>query len=297
MRPRARRLLVASALAAAALAGTALAAAPYFPWPSALPPLPTARNPQPGPLPGCRRPSIRCVDRNLARLNRIVSKLGCDHVGVFATTYQQTTKTVRASLIAHRPRFSDAGWIIDIDVLFHQYYYRALSDFGAGRRVPRAWRTAFAVAGRGDANATKDMLLGVNAHVQRDLPYVLATLGLHTRRGSSRKSDWDLFNIVLDDAYDPVVRTVTKRFDPSVRLTNPDTVIDGEAGLQLFQLWREAAFRRAEALLNARSSRARRAVQREIEANAAVTARKIAAIPDKPGYRASRDAYCAANGG
>lgn len=273
-----------------------IAAAPYFPWPSALPPLPTARNPQPRPLPHCRTPTIKCVDYNLSRLASLQSKLGCDHLGVFATTYYQTTRTVRGALTAHRPHFADAGWIIDIDVLFHQYYFTALSDYGAGRPVPAAWRIAFSVAGAGDANATKDMLLGVNAHVNRDLPFVLATLGLHTRSGASRKPDWDRFNIVLDDAYDPVVSAVTARFDPSVRFTNPDTVVDGEAGLQLFELWREIAFRHAEALLNARTTRARAAVTRHIEAYATATARAIAAIPDRSGYRAVRDAYCQSAG-
>jgi hypothetical protein len=291
------RIRVVAAVCALALAPAALAAAPYFPWPSTLPPVPTARNPQPGPLPHCRTPTVRCVDYNLERLNRLVAKAGCDHLGVFATTYQQTTKTVRAAVLARRPRFSDPGWIIDIDVLFHQYYFRALSDQGAGKPVPGAWRIAFATAGEGDANGTKDMLLGVNAHVNRDLPFVLATLGLHTRSGASRKPDWDRFNVVLDRAYDPVVTTVTKRYDPSVRLTNPDTVVDGEAGLQLFEFWRERAFRRAEALLNARTASRRAAIERSIAASATATARMIAAIPDRSGYRSVRDAYCAAGGG
>jgi hypothetical protein len=296
MRPiRSWRAVLAASAALLGCVVAAAAAAPYIPWPSALPGLPTARNPQPGPLPGCKRPSLACIDRNLARLKTIVGKLGCDHQGVFATTYQKTTETVRASVVSGRPRFRDRGWIIDIDVLFHDYYYRALADYGASHAVPVAWKIAFDTAARGDANATKDMLLGVNAHVQRDLPYVLATLGLHTRAGASRKRDWDDFNIVLNDSYDPVVKAVTSRFDPSVALTNPDTVIDGEAGLQLFEAWREVAFRHAEQLLNARTASRRRAVERSIESAATVTARKITAIPEYPGYRAQRDAYCAAH--
>jgi hypothetical protein len=246
-------------------------------------------------VPGCRRPSIACVDRNIARLKSIQTRLGCDHLNVFATTYLLTTRTVRSSLRRGRPHFRSRGWIIYIDVLFHDYYYRALADYGAGRRLAGAWRLAFGAAARGDANATKDMLLGVNAHVQRDLPYVLATLGLRTRHGTSRKRDWDRFNLVLDAAYDPVVKAITQRFDPSVAITNPGTVVDGEAGLQLFEAWRELAFRHAEQLLNARTARRRRAVKRSIEANATATAREVAAIPERRGYRPVRDGYCASH--
>ena len=42
------------------------------------------------------------------------------------------------------------------------------------------------------------MLLGINAHVQNDMPFVLAQLGLRDRKGQSRKPDHDNFNEVLD---------------------------------------------------------------------------------------------------
>jgi hypothetical protein len=283
------RKLAMTLAAAAALAVPAQAATPYFPWPNLLPGVPTRTNPQPKPVPGCAKYTLKCSQDNVAKLARIEQQLGCDHRAVFAATYRFTTQTVIADMKRHRPRFADPKWILAIDALFHDYYYDAL----AGKSVPQAWRIAFGVASSGDANATKDMLLGVNAHVQRDLPYVLATVGLHTPSGASRKRDWDNFQIVLNDAYNPIVDFVSGHYDPSLRVTNPGTVIDGAAGQALFQVWREKAFRNAERLLNARTAAARRSVERSIETTATATAKLIEAVPDPFGYRPVRDAYCA----
>jgi hypothetical protein len=270
-----------------------LAVAPFFPWNYLLPGLPTSHNPQPSTSPGCPRLNVTCENYNIAKLSRIERKLGCDHRAVFVATYRLTTTTVRAAIRSRNPSFNDTRWLIAIDGLFHDYYFDSLSNYGAGKPVPKAWKIAFDAAASGDDNATKDLLLGVNAHVNRDLPYVLATEGLHTRSGASRKHDWDKFNIVLDRAYSPIVDFITAHYDSSLRFTNPNTVIDGEAGLQLFQVWREIAFRNAERLLNARTPTQRRRVERSIEAYSAGVAKTIEAVPDSAGYRAVRDQYCA----
>jgi hypothetical protein len=293
-----RSVATAAATLAFAFAGpltaSTSAAAPYAPWPDQLPPAPTASNPQPGPQPGCEDPTIACVDRGLQRLRDLQGSLRCDHRNVFATTYVEMTTTLRSSLEAGDPGFADPRWIIAVDHLFHDYYFDAFADYRAGRHVPGAWRVAFRTAARGNANATKDMLLAVNAHVQRDLPFVLAKLGLRTPDGTSRKQDWNDFNHVVNAAYDPIVDEVSSRFDPTLRITNPGTAVDGEAGLVLFQVWRERAWRNAEALLNATTPERRAAVEASIEASTLATAREIAAIPNKRGHRARRDAYCRA---
>ncbi len=61
------------------------------------------------------------------------------------------------------------------------------------------------------------MLLGINAHVQNDMPFVLAALGQRTRKGQSRKPDHDAFNASLNRAYPRVVAAVRNRFDEVVR--------------------------------------------------------------------------------
>ena len=55
------------------------------------------------------------------------------------------------------------------------------------------------------------MLLGINAHVQNDIPFVTAALDSHTRRRVSRKVDHDRENEILRRAYQRVVDAVERR--------------------------------------------------------------------------------------
>jgi len=285
------------ALVVLLLVGTsaARADAPNAPWPDLLPPLPTATNPQPGPQPGCSKPTMGCLDYEIQRMRQAQDGFGCDHRAVFATTYLVLTERLRDALRANPGFFADRNYLIYEDALFAHYYFRTLADHAAGRPVPQAWEIAFQTAASGDANAAQDMLLGINAHVQRDMPYVMSTLGLHRPDGSSRKLDHDRFNQILDEAYLPVVRTVAQRYDPAVGFTNPGTPGDNLAGLELVKAWREGVWRNAERLLNATTPEQRSQVAAAIEANAAASARAIAAIQTPPGYRATRDAYCVAH--
>ena len=270
-----------------------LAGALNFPWPDLLPAFPTTANPQPGPVPGCERPTPSCIDLEVTRLRDFRRRLGCDHRAVFATTYLVLTLTLRETLRGDPHFFADARYLYTEDALFADYYFRTVSDHAAGRPVPRAWKIAFDTAGRGGANAAQDMLLGINAHVQRDMPFVMAQLGLHRPDGSSRKRDHDRVNEVLQRAYEPVVQAVARTYDPFVSVSNAGaSPVDNVAGLEMVKGWREGVWRNAERLLNATTAAQRQAVANSIELNAAGWARSIAS-GRVPGYRARRDAYCA----
>jgi hypothetical protein len=294
--------LVAAVLAVATIAPAGAAANPSdqiagalnFPWPDLLPALPTASNPQPGPVPGCSDPTPACIDREIQRMTQLQDSWGCDHRAVFATTYLELTKTLRG-IVARDPHFfSDPQYLYYEDALFAEYYFRAVERDAAGQPVPEAWRIAFDTAASGDANAGQDMLLGINAHVQRDMPFVLAELGLHRPDGSSRKGDHDRVNDVLQRGYERVVAAVARRYDPLLYTTNARwNPVDNVAGLELVKSWREGAWRNAERLLNATTEAERQRVAQSIEDNAAGWARMMAA-PQIPGYRARRDSYCAA---
>jgi hypothetical protein len=157
--------------------------------------------------------------------------------------------------------------------------------------VPPAWRIAFEAAADRDIFAGQDILLGINAHVQNDMPFVLASLGLRDRNGVSRKPDHDAFNLVLNHASEQAVAAVAP-YDPAISLTNPDWhPIEDFVGLEGVRLWRELVWRNAEKLLNAPNDAARARVAENIQSHAAAWANLIAAT-QFPGLRAERDAYC-----
>jgi hypothetical protein len=264
---------------------------PNLPWPNLLPPAPSPADVQPGPVPGCRKATLKCVDSVIRKLKARRDKLGCDHRAVFADTYLLLTKEMKRTIKRDPHFFSDNRWLIYEDVTFANFYF---AIFKKGAQIPEAWQIAFDTAASGDQNAAQDMLLGINAHVQRDMPYVLASVGLRKPDGASRKPDHDAPNQVLQNAYETIVRDVERRYDPLIAVTNSSaTPLDDFGGLEMVKGWREGVWRNAERLLNAKSDAERALVAQSIEQNAATWGRMIAATPGPPGYRRQRDTYCA----
>src|SRR3954447_1165593 len=288
--------VVAVLVAAVLFAGPASASEPAnVPWETYLPALPASSQIQPHGVPNCRKASIRCIDVEIRRLKAQQKRFGCDHRGVFATTYLELTRQLRDTLRA-RPRFfNDSKYLYTEDALFANVYINTLHAYERGKPIPPAWQIALDTARSADENAAQDMLLGINAHVQNDMPFVLAALGQRTKTGKSRKPDHDKMNEILGAAYERVVRQIEDRFDPIVATTNARWIFaDDYAGIEMVKEWREQVWRNAERLLAAKTPDERAQVASQIQEYAAEWARMIANPVQVPGYRAQRDAYCGA---
>jgi hypothetical protein len=232
----------------------------------------------------------------MKRMRRLRNRLGCDHRAVFATTYLLLTRQIRTTMRRDRRFFQDRRWLILELTEFANYYFRTIRLHERGQPVPGAWQVALDTAARGDANGGQDMLLGINAHVQRDMPYVVASVGLRTPSGKTRKPDHDVVNYILADAYEPIVQAIGRRYDSIVTISNASwNPLDDIGGLEMVKGWREGVWRNAERLVQARTDAERRQVSDSIEANAETWAHAMA-HEQVPGYRAQRDAFCAAGG-
>ena len=262
-------------------------------WTALLPPLPgTPNDPQPGPVPYCEKPTVGCIDTEIDRLTALRDELGCDHRAVFATTYLELTRELRRTLDTDPGLIRDRDYLYTEDALFADIYFDTFHAFETGGPVAPAWRIAFQQAASGQITGAQEMLLGINAHVQNDMPFLIAALGVREPDGTTRKPDHDAVNEVLNRAYEPVVTAIRQRYDPSIGVTNPDLVpADDIGGLEMVRVWRELVWRNAERLLNAKTDAARQLVANQIETNAALWAQGMAAV-QVPGIRASRDAYC-----
>jgi Family of unknown function (DUF5995) len=91
------------------------------------------------------------------------------HLREFLGTYQRTTLAVGKAVDGGE--FEDAEWVERWDVAFAELYVAALDAHLSGSRPSRPWRLAFEA--RPDLPALRHVLLGINAHVNYDLPQAL----------------------------------------------------------------------------------------------------------------------------
>ena len=271
-------IVVGATIATTATAPPAAAEDPLFiPWTSLLPGFTVGY--EPSSENDCKAGRIQCVDAVIREMERRWEPLDddCDHNAVFALTYLRTTEEYRRSA-TQDGFFSDPGFINHQDAVFAQYYFEEWDTYRAGdvAGTSRAWHIAFEAADRRQVNGTGDMLLGMSAHVNRDLPFVLAAIGLVKPDGSSRKPDHDKVNEFLNRVIEPLITEVAQRYDPTVDDAQiKGTTLDETLLLQLLVGWRELAWRNAEALVAAPTPEARAQVAAHIERQAAIEANLI----------------------
>jgi hypothetical protein len=250
----------------------------------------------------CVRGTLQCVDGVVAEMRKRLRGLAerCDHDAVFALLYLRTTEEYQRTVAADPAFFVDTAYVNREDAMFADDYFGPYDAWHAGAGgVPPAWAIAFEAAERREVSGSGNTLLGMNAHINRDLPFVLARLGLTHPDGSSRKPDHDKVNQILRVvAHGPVLDEAAGRFDPSMRNSDiPGTTLDNEAFYQLVVLWRERAWHNAVRLLTATSTIERQLIAADIEQSAAAQALAIkasAAYTPPVSSTDFRDAYCAA---
>ena len=111
------------------------------------------------------------VDEVVLEMQERLLRLGQPHHRFFLGTYQRTTGAVGKAVDG--AAFEDPDWVERWDVAFARLYLDALDAMQAGdtNSVPRPWRLAFAA--EPDLPPLRHVLLGINAHVNYDLPQAL----------------------------------------------------------------------------------------------------------------------------
>lgn len=257
--------------------GSAFADPPFVPWSALLPGLTTSY--EPSSANDCQAGRLHCVDAVIREMTRRFDELDatCDHATLFALTYLRTTEEYERAVV-EPGFFGDPAFINHQDANFARQYFDAWDAYHSGNPsgAPKAWQLAFRASETKQVNGTGSILLGMSAHVNRDLPFVLAAIGLVKPDGTSRKPDHDKVNEFLNRVVEPLFDEAAARYDPLVDDTQLDgTQLDEAALLQLLVGWREQAWRSAEALVSAPTPAARALVEMQIEQAAAVEANLV----------------------
>lgn len=197
---------------------------------------------------------------------------GGDHRAVFQRVYLRMTAEMERRLTGGY--FDDQAWMERVLVAFAGFYFEALAAYDAGRPCPPAWVLALDAA-RGDAFVLEDALLGINAHINSDLPVVLAQileadgawpdarLMLHRRR------DHERVNRILDELVDTVQSELTANYACLTGILDnvlgrSDECLSG----RLMAHCRTTVWYQTEQLLDATGADERADVRRAIEAEA-----------------------------
>jgi hypothetical protein len=178
---------------------------------------------------------------------------------------------------------------------FAKYYFDAYDAWHDGDedRVPEAWQDAFEAAEERNVRAMGNLLLGMNAHVSRDLPYVIADL--FDEPAEQIDPDYALVNELIEGASATVIGEMAGRFDPTLTLAEiPLNLGAADSFGGIVTAWRTDSWQKGMALLEAGDD-ARVEVD-DIES--AANARAFAILPATRyvpfvGDSEERDEFCA----
>lgn len=242
---------------------------------------PTSGNP-------CQRGDSICLDAVIAEMEARLDRLGCGHTAPFAFTYLEMTKGVQRR-VSEPDFFADSTTVSHLDGLFAELYFDAFDNWHAARieDVPGAWQMAFGAAESGRTSATTDLLLGMNAHISRDLAFAVASILEETPDGGGDRRDFDRVNEVIEEVTAPMLEGAADRFDPG--LADLDLALEGQdlarfaeelrlspaESSELIAIWRTQAFDMGQRLADAGNAEERAAAEAEIERNAVAIATVI----------------------
>ncbi len=254
----------------------------------------------------CDPGGVPCIDAVVTEMTTRFEPLAakCDHRAPFALMYLRVTEAVGREERSGSLR-ADRVYLSRLDAVFARLYFDASDAWAAGRReaVPAAWQIAFEAAKRRRVSGIGGLLLGMNAHISRDLPFAVASIGLGPRNETTRARAFAKINEVLARVQAAILREASTRFDPSIAgFRLPVLKVDAATVGLLIGTWRDGALEDGRRLLRAKTPAARAAVTRTIEDNAAGRAAIIVAATSRVPFSEAgkaRDRSCksAANQG
>jgi hypothetical protein len=199
-----------------------------------------------------------------------------DRRGVFVEAYLLITLELRSRI--ERGVFDDGAWVARYIVAFAELYRRALVAYEAGEGpLPRAWKAAFDAAKQPSTLILQHLVLGINAHINNDLPNALFAIGIDPNR-ESRKRDHDAVNEALRQATAPVEQRVCELYAPGLgELKREVFGLDKLLASFSFEKARAAAWASGVSLVNATSDPERQLVRDHIDDTAGALAQLVLA--------------------
>ncbi len=153
----------------------------------------------------------------------------------FIDAYRRITKEVLERKA--RGEFENPDSMQKLDLAFADRYYRPLNAYLEKGEKRRPWKTYFEYVERDNSQPVIELLLGINAHINADLPAVLRETGYEDR------GDFDRVNQALGNAMAPILRRLASErrdfFSAATYVFRPAAWL----GLRKIKSWRKDAWR------------------------------------------------------
>ncbi|WP_375581349.1 DUF5995 family protein [Marivirga tractuosa] len=120
-------------------------------------------------------------------------------------------------------KFTDSEWVTQLLVRFSEYYFEALDHYDqVSLETPKVWKQVHDCTCQQKLHVLQNLLIGVNAHINYDLPLALYDClekEWHTSDElvrASRKRDHQIVNIIIGETIDAVQDDVIAPMSPAM---------------------------------------------------------------------------------
>lgn len=174
------------------------------------------------------------IDEALACMRATLTRFHADgdKRAIFLRLYYIMTLEVHAAVhglgaYAGTRVFLDAAWIRSLSGKFASLYFKALDTYGRepDDTAERAWKAAHRAAGSSRSTVLQNALLGINAHINDDLPRAIAA-NLDPAELTDhptlllRKFDHDQVNNLLVRTLRPIQDVLARDYGPGIALVD-----------------------------------------------------------------------------
>lgn len=166
------------------------------------------------------------------------------NLDAFNKTYYVITKNVVSTL--ETGHFADDETMVRFDIRFAEYYFEALARYLEGDHITHAWQRLFDACRNDTLYQFQFMALGVNAHVNHDIPLALKDI----TPTKTYKSDFNKVNAIITYSIEEVVTGLKETSSMLDKAENELRFLYAKVLEQLIARWREDAWNSYQGLLD-----------------------------------------------
>lgn len=212
---------------------------------------------------------INVVDRMQAIID--AWEAASDRRAIFLECYALMTRNMLAAI--SEGKFEDNAWVTIWLHHFTDYYFKALQAYDElPEKAPLVWRYAFDAARRPNVHVLRNLVLGINAHINFDLVFALSDMlqsewaSLTPEQRQSRYRDHGLVNEIISDTIDSVQNQIVDRYDAMMEVVDKILgPLDEWMTIWMIRDWREHVWENAVRLIEATDESERQAMIAAVE--------------------------------